>query len=67
MSEGFINLAIPSVEVATAPADEGVDAKVHDVVVVGSGPAGWTAAVYTARADSSRSSSPEHLRLAVRS
>ncbi|MFT0848817.1 thioredoxin-disulfide reductase [Actinomycetaceae bacterium L2_0104] len=50
MSEGFINLAVPSVEVASTPAGDANETKVYDVVVVGSGPAGWTAAVYTARA-----------------
>ena len=50
MSEGFINLAIPSVEVATAHAGEAVDAKVRDVVVVGSGPNGLVAALRLAQA-----------------
>ncbi|QPK94136.1 thioredoxin-disulfide reductase [Actinomyces sp. zg-332] len=31
--------------------EEKVNQKVHDVVIIGSGPAGYTAAIYTARAD----------------
>ena len=36
---------------STAPAADQGDDAVHDVVIVGSGPAGYTAAIYTARAN----------------
>ncbi len=49
---GGLNLAASSTpqEKAQETASEG-DQKVHNVIIVGSGPAGYTAAVYAARAN----------------
>ena len=44
---GVGGAAQPSTAPAAAPGDDAV----HDVVIVGSGPAGYTAAIYTARAN----------------
>ena len=48
---GNLNLAaVPSTE-APAPVEAEADSTIHNVIIVGSGPAGYTAAIYAARAD----------------
>ena len=48
-SPGF-NFVTPQTEAAAAPATAGTDA-VHDLIIIGSGPSGYTAALYAARAE----------------
>ena len=48
-SPGF-NFVTPQTEAAAAPATTGTD-EVHDLIIVGSGPSGYTAALYAARAE----------------
>ena len=48
-SPGY-NFVTPKTEAAAAPAAAGTD-KVHDLIIVGSGPSGYTAALYAARAE----------------
>ena len=48
-SPGF-NFVTPQTEAAAAPATTGTD-HVHDLIIVGSGPSGYTAALYAARAE----------------
>ena len=47
---GNLNLASTSAEEAPAKAEVETDSTIHDVIIVGSGPAGYTAAIYAARA-----------------
>ena len=48
-SPGF-NFVTPQTEAAAAPATTGTD-EVHELIIVGSGPSGYTAALYAARAE----------------
>lgn len=48
-SPGF-NFVTPQTEAAAVPATTGTD-HVHDLIIVGSGPSGYTAALYAARAE----------------
>lgn len=48
-SPGF-NFVTPQTDTVAAPAATGTD-KVHDLIIVGSGPSGYTAALYAARAE----------------
>ena len=48
-SPGF-NFVTPQTDATAAPATAGTDA-VHDLIIIGSGPSGYTAALYAARAE----------------
>lgn len=50
-SGGGIGLDLSTVASPTVETVQDGDAPVHDVIIVGSGPAGYTAAIYTARAN----------------
>ena len=48
---GNLNLASAPATKAAPAAEVEADATVHNVIIVGSGPAGYTAAIYAARAE----------------
>ena len=50
---GALKLDLGAAQQPTVPVGEtsGGDEKIHEVIIIGSGPAGWTAAIYAARAN----------------